>query len=183
MEDSAIVALYWERSEKAIAASEEKYGTRCRGLSFRILESREDAEECVNDTWQRAWETMPPQRPESLGAYLMKIVRNLSLDRWRAKAAKKRGLEVILEELEDCVPPSPSAETAAEEREIAQCVDRWLETLPPEDRAAFLGRYWYGFAVKELARRLEVSPGKMAGRLYRLRRGLRKALEEEGVAL
>ena len=91
MEDSAIIDLYWARDQYAITASDEKYGALCRGLSQNILSSREDAEECVNDTWHRAWDTMPPQRPGSLRAYLAKIVRNLSIDRWRARRAEKRG--------------------------------------------------------------------------------------------
>ena len=91
MEDSAIVALYWQRDQQAITASDEKYGALCRGLSWNILESREDAEECVNDTWHRAWNTMPPQRPVSLRAYLARIVRNLSIDRYRLRRSQKRG--------------------------------------------------------------------------------------------
>ena len=87
MEDSAIIGLYWTRNESAISASDEKYGTLCRNLSQSILDSREDAEECVNDTWKRAWDTMPPQRPNSLRSYLAKITRNLSIDRWRARRA------------------------------------------------------------------------------------------------
>ena len=101
MEDAAIVKLYWDRDQQAIAASDEKYGPLCRTLSFRIVNSREDAEECVNDTWHRAWDTMPPQRPDSLRAYLCRIVRNLSISRYRARRSQKRGegMEVLLSEL------------------------------------------------------------------------------------
>ena len=91
MEDAAIIALYWARDQRAISATDEKYGTPCRALATRLLDSREDGEECVNDTWHRAWNTMPPQRPVSLRAYLLKIVRNLSIDRWRGRQARKRG--------------------------------------------------------------------------------------------
>ena len=126
MEDRAIIELYWARNEQAIAASDEKYGPLCRALSHNILSSWEDAEECVNDTWHRAWNTMPPQRPNSLRAYLAKIVRNLSMDRWRAKWAKKRGkgLEVLLGELDDCVPACPSAEAETEALELSRAIDR-----------------------------------------------------------
>ena len=129
MEDSAIIDLYWARDQYAISASDEKYGALCRNLSQNILSSREDAEECVNDTWHRAWDTMPPQRPGSLRAYLAKIVRNLSIDRWRARKAQKRGagLEVLLSELEDCVPASPSAEAETEAGLVSDCIDRWLD--------------------------------------------------------
>ena len=185
MEDGAIIALYWERDERAISASEEKYGPLCRSLSHNILSSWEDAEECVNDTWHRAWNTMPPQRPGSLRAYLARIVRNLSIDRWRAKRAQKRGegMEVLLGELEDCVPACPSAEADWEAAAAAAAVDRWLDTLPREDRVIFVRRYWYGQRVDGLAAAFGSTPQKMSQRLFRLRGGLRRALEREGVVL
>ena len=185
MDAQAIIALYWSRDQQALGESQRKYGPLCLRLSENILASREDAEECVSDTWLRAWDTMPPQRPDSLRAYLSRICRNLSLDRWRARRAQKRGegMEVLLEELEDCVPAVPSAEAAAESREITRCIDRWLETLEPEDRTAFLRRYWYGQQVKELAKQEGRPPQKMTQRLYRLRQSLRQALEDEGIAI
>lgn len=185
MEDSVIVELYWQRDQRAIAASDEKYGGLCRNLSWNILQSREDAEECVNDTWHRAWTTMPPQRPGSLRAYLARIVRNLSIDRYRAQHSRKRGggMEALALELEDCVPAAPSAEAAWEAREIAVVLDRWLERLSVEDRWLFVRRYWYGDLVEELAKRSGYRPQQLVGRLYRLRQRLRRALEEEGVVL
>ena len=128
---------------------------------------------------------MPPQRPNSLRAYLSRICRNLSLDRWRARRAQKRGegLELLLSELEDCVPAAPSAEEAAESREITRCIDAWLVTLGQEERTLFLRRYWYGQSVKELARQTGCAPQKMTQKLYRLRQSLRRALEEEGIAV
>jgi len=185
VEDSAIIDLYWARDQYAISASDEKYGALCRNLSQNILSSREDAEECVNDTWHRAWDTMPPQRPGSLRAYLAKIVRNLSIDRWRARKAQKRGagLEVLLSELEDCVPASPSAEAETEAGLVSDCIDRWLDSLPQMDRVAFVRRYWYGQRVDELAAQLGNPPKQMAQRLFRLRGSLRRALEKEGIVL
>ena len=155
MEDAAIVELYWDRDQRAITASDEKYGALCRSLSHNILASREDAEECVNDTWHRAWDTMPPQRPNSLRAYLCRIVRNLSIDRWRAARSQKRGegLGQLVLELEDCVPAAPSAEEAWEARETAAAVDRWLDALAQTDRMLFVRRYWYGERVDQLAAR------------------------------
>lgn len=184
MEDQIIVALYWSRDQRALGESQKKYGSLCFRLSENILASREDAEECVSDTWLRAWDTMPPQRPESLRAYLARICRNLSLDRWRARRARKRGagLEVLLEELEDCAA-APSAEEVSESREIVRCIDRWLAGLPEDDRTAFLRRYWFGLSVKELARQEACAPQQMTQRLYRLRQGLRRTLEEEGIVL
>ena len=185
MEDSAIVRLYWDRDQRAIPASEEKYGSRCRGVSYGILSSREDAEECVNDTWHRAWDTMPPQRPGCLRAYLCRLARGLSIDRWRARRAQKRGegTEVLLSELEDCVPAAPSAEEVWEAREVAAAIDRWLDGLDRESRALFVRRYWYGDRVDELAARWGRTPNGTAQRLRRLRAGLRRALEREGVIL
>ena len=184
MEDRTIVALYWSRDQRALGESQKKYGPLCFRLSENILASREDAEECVSDTWLRAWDTMPPQRPESLRAYLARICRNLSLDRWRAKRAQKRGagLEILLEELEDCAAV-PSAEEVSESQEIVRCIDRWLAGLPEDDRTAFLRRYWFGLSVKELARQEACAPQRMTQRLYRLRQSLRRALEEEGIVL
>ena len=185
MDDQTIIGLYWSRDQRALGESQQKYGPLCLRLSENILASREDAEECVSDTWLRAWDTMPPQRPDSLRAYLSRICRNLSLDRWRRRKAKKRGegLEVLLEELEDCVPAVPSAEEAAEGREITRCIDTWLAGLEREDRTVFLCRYWYGQQVQEIARRAGCGPKKMAQRLYRLRQSLRGALEQEGIVI
>ena len=185
MEDSAIVELYWQRDQAAIAASSDKYGGLCFRLSSNILASPEDAEECVNDTWHQAWNTMPPQRPGSLRAYLARIVRNLSIDLWRARRSQKRGegMDLLLTELEDCVPSPHSTEAAFDARETAAAIDRWLRTLRREDRVAFVRRYWYGERVDALAGLLGCTPGQMAGRLFRLRRKLRLALEQEGVIL
>ena len=185
MEDTDIIQLYWARDEGAIAATDEKYGTLCRSLSHNILASREDAEECVNDTWHRAWNTMPPQRPASLRAYLVRLVRNLSIDRWRARKSQKRGegLEALVLELEDCVPAVPSAEEETEARELSRTIDRWLDGLPREDRVLFVRRYWYGQRLDELSGQLGWSPNRGSQRLLRLRTGLKRYLEREGVVL
>lgn len=183
MEDSAIIGLYWARDEEAIAASDAKYGGMCRSLSQRILNSWEDAEECVNDTWRKAWDTMPPRRPGSLRAWLAKITRNLSIDRWRASRADRRGsgMDILLTELEECLPAAPGAEEIAGANETARVIDRWLDTLSPGDRTAFLQRYWYGLRVDRVAKQAGYSPNSMARRLGRLRDGLRRTLEQEGI--
>ena len=185
MDDCAIVALYWARDEAAIAASDEKYGGLCRQLSRQILASPEDAEECVNDTWGRAWNTMPPQRPASLRAYLLRIVRNVSIDRWRARRSQKRGdgAEALSLELESCIPPAPSAEAAWEQRELAAALDRWLAGRTDGERALFLRRYWFGEPVAQLARAWGLRPNAVSQRLRRLRESLRTFLESEGVVL
>lgn len=136
MEDSAIIELYWARDEGAIAQTDLKYGTFCRKLAFNVLSSNEDSEECVNDTWHRAWDTMPPQRPDSLRAYLGRIVRNLSISRLRQRTAQKRGggLEIMLSELGDCLPAPQSVERETEAKELAGVISAWLRGLSDDDR-------------------------------------------------
>ena len=185
MEDAAIVQLYWDREERAIAESDRKYGIFCIRMAQNILNSSQDAEECVNDTWHRAWDTMPPQRPQLLRAYFAAITRNLSLNRWHKARAEKRGggLDVLLSELEDCLPAAGSVEDAVESHELAQTIDRWLTGLALADRVAFLRRYWYGQRVDQVARQAGCSPNTMTKRLGRLRESLRRALEQEGISV
>ena len=185
MEDEAIVQLYWERDQEAITASDRKYGGLCRTISRNIVGTVQDAEECVNDTWHRAWNTMPPQRPGSLRAYLCRIVRNLSIDCWRGLHRQKRdlSLETLLGELEDCLPDLRDPACLTEERELGETLDRWLDTLPREDRLLFLRRYWYGDPVQLLARDRGWTPNHMAQRLRRLRLSLKVWLEKEGISL
>lgn len=174
MDDRAIVELYHRREERAIAETDKKYGGLCRSIALRLLGVREDAEECVNDTWMRAWNTMPQNRPSHLGAYLGRIVRNLALDLWRRGRAQKRGagLESMLAELDECVPARETTEQRAEARELARLLERWLDGLPREDRILFVRRYWYGEPA-----------GKQAKRLWTLRQRLKVYLEQEGVTL
>lgn len=185
MDDLAIVELYHRREERAIDETDKKYGGLCRGIALRLLGIREDAEECVNDTWYAAWDKMPPERPQSLGAFLGRITRNLSVSRWRQSRAQKRysGMEVLLSELEDCVPAPGTVEEDLERRQLAQAISTWLDTLGPEDRRLFIRRYWYGDGVKELAEEAGERANTLAQRLSRLRKNLRIFLESEGVGL
>ena len=144
MEDSRIVELYWDRDETAISESSAKYGGYCYQIAFRILALREDAEECVGDTWLRAWEAMPPSRPGRLDTFLGKITRNLSLDRWRAQRAQKRWqgqAEAALEELGDCLSAPGGVEQETEAAALAESLDRFLAALPQEKRVLFVRRY------------------------------------------
>ena len=188
LEGSHIVDLYWARDDRASAATQEKYGTQCQRLAENLLDSPEDGEECVNEALYRLWSTIPPQRPESLWAYLQRTVRNLAIDRWRRRQARKRGegLAALSLELEECCPAAltaPSAEREAEAREITDCLSRWLGGLNREDRILFLRRYWYGDRLEDLAARRGVSANRLAQKMYRLRGSLRKALEKEGIVL
>lgn len=129
MRDYEIVNLYWKRSEAAIAETSAKYGSYCHAISYNILNNDEDAEECVNDTWLGAWNSMPPQRPNRLAAYLGKITRNFSLNRYKQYAAEKRGgsqTELALAELEDCIPASATIEQMVEEKALVEAINRFL---------------------------------------------------------
>ena len=185
MDDLAIVELYHRREERAIAESDKKYGTLCRSIALRLLTLREDAEECVNDTWHAAWNKMPPDRPGALGAFLGRITRNLSISRWRREHAQKRyeGIEVLLSELEDCVPAPGAVEEELDRRQLSRAISAWLDSLTDEDCRLFIRRYWYGDAVKELAAERGEKPNALAQRLLRLRTSLRAFLESEGVVV
>ena len=185
MDDGQIIELYHQRNEHAITESDRKYGPLCRSIAWNILTVREDAEECVNDTWHAAWNRMPPDRPNSLGAFLGRITRNLSISRVRANRAQKRygGVEVLLSELDDCVPSPAGVEQTIDRRELAGLIDRWLDGLEADDRALFVRRYWYGDAVRDLADECGCTPNKLAQRMLRLRRSLKAFLQAEGVTL
>ncbi len=182
MEDRQIVELYWRRSEAAIPETEMKYGGYCRAIAMHILASKEDSEECVNDTWLRAWNSMPPARPDRLRAFLGRITRNLSLDRYRLDTSKKRGggqLELALDELCDCLPDSRSGPDA-DEFALTQLLDRFLASLSGEARVIFLRRYWYMLSVREISDGMHIGESKVKMSLMRSRERLRALLEKEG---
>lgn len=184
MTDIQIIDLYWARSEEAISATADTYGGYCTSIAWNILHSHEDTEECVSDTWHRAWRSMPPERPGNLRVWLGKITRNLALDRWRADRADKRGggqMEALLSELEGCLPAGDSPEQQLEEREIAADVSRWLKTLPCAPRTIFIRRYWYGDSIQQIARMMGMGQGAVKSALFRARAGLKAHLEQEGI--
>ena len=184
MEDNQIVALFWARDEKALTETEQKYGSYCRTIAYNILQSREDSEECVNDTWLRAWNAMPPQRPSILQAFLGKITRNLSLDRYKLGRAAKRGggqTDVALEELEQCIPAGGNVEEAVALNELSRLLDDFLRTLPERECCIFLRRYWFVDSTADIARRYKMPEGSVKSGLYRTRQKLRDYLEKAGV--
>lgn len=187
MEDDKIVELYWQRSQQAISESSAKYGIYCYTIAARILSAREDAEECVNDTWLRAWDSMPPHRPNRLDTFLGKLTRNLSLDRWKWLHAQKRGVgqtELALDELEHCLSaPNTSPEQNLDAQALAESLNRFLEALPREKRILFLQRYWYLCSVSDIANRFGMKENTVASTLFRLRSQLRLHLEKEGFAV
>lgn len=181
MDDLAIVALYHRRDQQAIVESDKKYGALCRSIALRLLGLREDMEECVNDTWLAAWNRMPPDRPQSLGAFLGRLTRNLSISRWRRDHAQKRyhGIEILLSELEDCVPAPGTVEETLERQLLAQSISAWLDGLKQADRRLFIRRYWYGDEVKALAAERGEEANTLSQRLRRLRKDLKTFLESE----
>lgn len=183
MEDIEIVNLYWSRSERAISESETKYGNMLMSIAYNILFSTEDCEECVNDTYNKAWNSIPPQKPNSLAAYLGRIVRNLSINRWHEHRARKRGggAVILLSELSECLPSQNSVESKMDDMEITNSIERWLYSLPKYDRVLFLRRYWFGEDLKSLSAEYSTSTNKITGQLYRLRQKLKVALEKDGV--
>lgn len=185
MEDNEIIDLYWQRSETAIDETAKKYSRYCHSISFNILHSAQDAEECVNDTYLNAWNAMPPRRPNCLATFLGKITRNLSLDRFKRYSAEKRGggqTELALDELNEAVPAA-GVEEAIGEQELTRLLDKFLAGLPREKRIMFVRRYWYLMPIKTIAERMGMSEKKVNSALLRLRNGLKAYLEREGVAL
>ena len=186
MDDTTIVQLYWDRDERAIPATSGKYGNYCNSIAWNILGNREDAEECVNDTYMRAWNSMPPHRPNALSAFLGKITRNVSLNRYKQNTADKRGggeVPAVLEEIAELVSDTDSVEQEVDRRELVKAIDAFLDGLPTEKRSLFLCRYWYFDSVSDLASRFGMTENHVSITLNRLRRKLHNDLLERGFDL
>ena len=186
MQDDQIIDLYWSRDEQAITESQRSYGSYCHSIAFHILYDRDDADECVNDTWLRAWNAMPPSRPSRLALFLGTITRNLSLDRWKGKRAMKRGsgeMMLALDELAECVPDNNSTEDAVETAELERLLNEFLHTLPERDCNVFLRRYWYVEEYNDIAKRYDMKLNTVKTSLFRTRRRLKTFLEKEGIML
>lgn len=184
MKDGEIIGLYWERSENAIAETGKKYGRYCHTIAYNILHNDEDAEECVNDTYWRAWQAIPPQTPNCLSAFLGKITRNLSLNRYKRSVTQKRGIgqtALVLSELEDCIPAENNVEQASDEKCLVESIEKFLYAQPKYKRSIFIRRYWYVSAIKELADEYGMSESKIASMLLRMRNQLKRYLEREGI--
>ncbi len=185
MDDTNIIELYWERNESAIAETAYKYGKKLGQLGQRILESREDAEECVNDAYLRAWNSIPPARPDHLFAYLAKITRNLALNVLEKKRAdKRRGIVVELsKELEQCLSDRDELERIGDSEEIGEAINGFLGMQPALMRRVFIRRYWYMDSVREIAFLYGIKESRVKSILFRMRGGLRKYLEKEGITI
>lgn len=182
MEDQNIIALFFDRSEQAIVETDKKYGGLCYSIAYHILDNREDSEECVSDTYLAAWKTIPPRRPSVLSAFLSKMTRHISIDRWRRVNAKKRGggqMLLALEELGDCVG-SQTMESELTRRELTRILNDFLSSLSETERNVFLCRYWYLDSTETISQATGFSQSKVTSMLHRLRGRLHKRLSEEG---
>ena len=183
MEDREIISLFYERDEKAIAESSEKYGAYCFSVANNILQSEQDAEECVSDTWLRAWNAIPPEKPNSLRLFFAKITRNLAFNRYKAQNRQKRGggvITVALEEISEFLPTAERIEQAVAEEELMQSVNRFLRSVSARERGIFIRRYFYVESAKEIANRYALTEGNVQKILFRTREKLKQYLEEEG---
>ena len=180
MEDNKIVDLYWARNEKAIDESDKKYGKMLRSLSRSLLSSFEDAEECVNDTYVGAWDAMPDARPQFLGAFLSKMTRRISIDRYREKHREKRGgVDNLLSELSECIPAGDEYEKEQDSQAISAALNEFLLSLPKEKRVMFVLRYFYSKPISEISRQMNMGESKIKVTLHRLREELKERLEEQ----
>ena len=184
MLDEQIVDMYWARQEDAITETQKKYGNYCQSIAYNILRSREDSAECVNDTYLKAWNSMPVHRPDKLSAFLGKITRNLALNRYEYYSASKRGgtqIDLVLDELIDCVSGTESTDSIAEEIFITTILNNFLKSLSEKNRNIFVARYWHMFAVKEIADKYELKESTVKVSLHRSREVLKEILMREGV--
>lgn len=186
MEDEEIIALYFGRDEQAVVQTQRKYGKSLLSLSKRIVTNDEDSLECVNDTYLRAWNTIPPTRPKHLSAYLYKIVRSISIDRFRAKKSARRSANeytASLDELAECIAGEETPQDALELQMLVGTIEAFLQQLPRDKRQIFLCRYYFMDSVKTMSEYLHMSESKIKSTLYRLRCELKKCLEQEGYFL
>lgn len=186
MDDQAIIELYLSRDEDAIRRTEEKYSRYLTAIAQNILNDREDSRECVNDTYFRAWNTIPPHLPQRLAYYLARITRGLSIDRLRKKTGKRRGgtqYELSLEELEECVPAGSDPARETETKLLARSIGAYLRECGEEARNVFLWRYYFCDSIRDIAKRCGAGESKIKSLLYRTRAGLREHLEREGFSV
>lgn len=185
MEDETILELYWQRNELAVTATSEKYGKYCASIAKNILANSEDVEECVNDTWLRAWNAIPPHRPDRLALFLGKITRELAINRWRAGHVQKRGqgeLPLALEELDEVVSGGgESAEQRIAAEEMGQAVSRFLRGQSALAADVFVRRYYHLCPVRQIAAEYSISESRAKSILFRTRKKLRAYLEREGL--
>ena len=183
MEDHQIIELYWQKNADAISETASKYVAYCFTIAYHILHSVEDSEECVNDTWLHAWNAMPPQWPNVLRMFLARITRNLSVNRFNTRSAEKRGggeINLVLDELSDCLASGADVEAEYEVRELEQCIRRFVRELPERDGNVFVRRYFFTEPVAAIAGRYDLTENHVAVILSRTRKRLKVKLAKEG---
>ena len=183
MEDREIIRLYWDRNDQAIKATSDKYGHYCKAIARNILNCEEDAEECVNDTYWKAWNSMPTQWPAQLASFLGKITRNLSFNRYKHRHAEKRGggqISLVLDELTDCVSDVDDVEETIDRQALIKAIDSFVGDLPESKRRIFVRRYWYADSIAEIAKDSGMMQGTVSKALERTRKQLKAYLTERG---
>ena len=183
MEDSQIIELYWQKNADAISETARKYGAYCFAIAENILHSTEDSEECVNDTWLRAWNAIPPQKPNVLRVFLAKITRNLAFNRFNARNAEKRGggeITLVLDELGECLDGGADAESVYEAKELRQCIRRFVRLLPEREGNVLVRRYFFAEPVADIAKRYGLTENHVMVILSRARKKLKAHLLKEG---
>lgn len=185
MNDNQIIELYWNRNENAISETEKEYGKYLGSIAYNILQNNEDSKECVNDTYLKTWNSIPTQRPNIFRLFLGKITRNLALNKYESMKAQKRngGMELVLEELEECIPDKTSVDEETEYEEIVRNLNGFLEILDMQKRKIFLDRYWYLSSIKDIALKNSMTENNVKVTLHRLRNELKDYLTERGVSL
>lgn len=184
MEDEKIIELYFERNESAISETAEKYGNYLYKIAFNILSDNEDSEESVNDTYMSVWNTIPPEKPNVFSAFLSKITRYISLNRYRAGKAEKRGggeIDAAFEEIEECVPDKSNIYDEIETKELAEIISDYLKKLPETERKIFVCRYYYLDSLSDISKQFGFSQSKVASMLHRTRKKILSNLKKEGV--
>ena len=184
MEDCKILDLFFAREEMAIQATAQKYGNYCYAISANILHSREDAEECVNDTYLRAWDAIPPKRPTAFRVFLGKITRNLSLDKYKWKNRKKRAADEtaqLFSELDECIPGGIGADAEYEAAQVEGVINASLHSMSKDARIVFIRRYFHAESISDIAARFSMGESKVKSMLFRARKKLKVDLEKEGV--
>ncbi len=185
MNDQKIIEQFFRRNEQALIETDKAYGQYCRSIAMRILQNDADAQECVNDAYLQMWRSIPPHKPQRLKPYLGKITRNLSLHLLEKRNAQKRGageISLLLDELAECIPEG-NTYTVEDQVAFSDLINRFLASLPTQARQMFIGRYWYGYTVRELAASQHISSDNVAAVLYRTRKKLAAYLSEKGVTI
>lgn len=186
-DDTMIVDLFWDRNENALKLLSDRYGKDFMRISFRILNNREDSEECVNDAYLNTWNSIPDARPTSLFAYVGKIIRSLSINRVKKNMAQKRGGDnetaILLSELQDCVSAKENVESIVEYNELSKDISNFLLSIKKEKRMIFIERYWYAKPIKEIAQKYKMSYKKVESGLYWCRKKLHEYLKERGYVI